>query len=246
VRGALAAALAIGACASGCGGGRPALTVSAAASLRAAFIAYAHSFHAARVRENFAGSDLLAAQIRLGVRPDVFAAANVKLPGDLYRAGLVERPVVFAANRLVLAVPAGSTKVGSLGDLERSGVALAVGSPSVPIGAYTRQVLAPLGARGARILARARSREPDVTGIVGKLIEGAVDAGFVYITDVRAARGKLRAIELPAGLQPRVAYAAAVVRGSARGTQARAFVAGLLQGAGAAALRRAGFEPAPH
>ena len=39
------------------------------------------------------------------MKPDVFASANTKLPDALYRKGLVEKPVVFAANRLVLAVP---------------------------------------------------------------------------------------------------------------------------------------------
>ena len=32
-----------------------------------------------------------------------------------------------------------------------------------------------------------RSNEPDVKGIVGKLTQGAADAGFVYVTDVNAA-----------------------------------------------------------
>ena len=45
-----------------------------------------------------------------------------------------------------------------------------------------------------------RSEEPDVEGVVGKLTQGAVDAGFVYITDVRATDDKLQAIELPARL----------------------------------------------
>ena len=55
---------------------------------------------------SFAGSDELAAQIRAGAKPDVFAAANTKLPDELFAEGLVERPRVFAANKLVLAVPA--------------------------------------------------------------------------------------------------------------------------------------------
>ena len=45
-----------------------------------------------------------------------------------------------------------------------------------------------------------RSNEPDVKGIVGKLTQGAVDAGFVYVTDVNAAGDALTAIELPAEL----------------------------------------------
>ena len=42
-----------------------------------------------------------------------------------------------------------------------------------------------------------RSNEPDVKGIVGKLTQGAADAGFVYVTDVNATNGKLKAITLP-------------------------------------------------
>jgi molybdate transport system substrate-binding protein len=173
----------------------------------------------------------------------VFAAANTALPEQLYREGRVEKPVDFTANRLVLAVPAGS-HVTALADLAGPGMKVAVGSPSVPIGEYTRQVLARVAARQReRILANVKTEEPEVTGIVGKLTQGAVDAGFVYATDVQATRGAVRAIRLPDRLQPSVRYAAAVVRGSAHRTVARRFVAGLVDGAGKRALRAAGFEP---
>jgi len=103
-------------------------------------------------------------------------------------------------------------------------------------------VLARLGgAQEKRILAKVRSQEPDVSGIVGKLSQGAVDAGFTYVTDVKAAGGKLRAIALPASLQPVVGYAAAVVKGSAHAEAARQFISGLLTGAGRADLLQAGF-----
>src|SRR5256885_275566 len=75
--------------------------------------------------------------------------------------------------------------------------------------------------------------------------EGAVDAGFVYVTDVNAAGGRAKAIELPAALEPDVTYEAAVVKGSKQVGRARAFIDGLLSGKGAAALRRAGFAPPP-
>ena len=241
---ALAAVLALAGC-GGSGGATPDLKVSAAASLKSAFTAYAAGFKAAHVRLSFGGSDVLAAQIRQGAHFDVYAAANAKLPDALYAQRLVERPVPFARNRLVLAVPAGSSARG-LRDLERPGRRLAVGSATVPIGSYTNQVLARLDpSERALVLANVRSREPDVTGIVGKLTQGAVDGGFVYITDVRATKGALRAIDLPAALQPRVVYEAAVVRGSDHPKQARAFIDGLLHGRGAAELRAAGFEPPP-
>jgi len=224
----------------------PPLLVSAAASLQKAFTAYGGQFRDARAKFSFAGSDELAAQIEQGVRPDVYAAANTKLPEQLYRKGLVSKPVVFAGNRLVLAVPAGSTKVGSLASVEKGGISLAIGSASVPVGSYTHKVLDELpAARRKAILANVRSEEPDVSGIVGKLAQGAVDAGFVYVSDVRGSGGELRAIELPASLRPSVAYGAAVVKGAKHPEQARAFVEGLVSGAGRQALRAAGFEPPP-
>jgi molybdate transport system substrate-binding protein len=242
-------ALALAGCGSGASGsgaaGRPDLTVSAASSLKEAFTAYAQQFSRASVRYSFAGSDILAAQIEQGIKPDIFASANTKLPDLLYRKGLVSKPVVFAGNKLVIAVPAKST-IRRLSDLEKPGVTIAIGAAAVPIGAYTREVLARLGpAASHRILANVRSEEAEVTGIVGKLTQGAVDAGFTYVTDVRASKGALKAIPLPASLQPEVAYGIAVVKGSAHQAQANGFIAGLLSGPGRADLLGAGFLPPP-
>jgi molybdate transport system substrate-binding protein len=143
----------------------------------------------------------------------------------------------------VLAVPAGSTKVRSVTDLTAPGVTIAIGSAIVPIGSYTRQVLARLGpAQSKAVLKNVKSEEPDVGGIVGKLTQGAVDAGFVYVTDVKAAKGKLAAFDLPVRLQPTVRYGIAVVHGTKHASAARAFIRGLLTGKGRADLTRAGFR----
>src|SRR3954453_6304450 len=110
----------------GCGGkSDETLTVSAATSLKKALTAY--QFPDAKVRASFAGSDELAAQIRQGVKPDVFASANTTLPEALYKEGLVEKPRVFAANQLVLAVPADGTVTG-LDDLTKPDIKIAMGS----------------------------------------------------------------------------------------------------------------------
>jgi molybdate transport system substrate-binding protein len=222
------------------------LVVSAASSLTDALEQYGQQFDDGRARFSFAGSDELAAQIRQGVKPDVFASANTSLPADLHAEGLVGPPQEFAANRLVLAVPAGETAITSVDDLAEPGVKIAVGSATVPIGAYTRKVLDRLpAAQRDKILANVRSEEPDVKGIVGKLTQGAVDAGLVYVTDVTATDGALRAIELPAELEPSVAYAAAVVDGAKHPAAAQRFIDGLVHGAGQDALRAAGFAPPP-
>jgi molybdate transport system substrate-binding protein len=244
---AIAAALAIVAGAlAGCGSsGSKDLTVSAAASLQSAFTEYAKTLKNTTVHYSFAGSDALAAQIEQGVHPDVFASANTKLPAALYAKHLVEKPVVFAGNKLVLAVPAGSD-IHSIADVQKPGTTIAVGTATVPVGKYTETVLARLPAsEQAQIMKNIRDREPDVTGIVGKLSEGAVDAGFLYATDVKAAGGKLEAIDLPAALQPNVAYGIAVVSGTSHASQAREFIDGLLHGEGQAELQKAGFLPPP-
>jgi molybdate transport system substrate-binding protein len=236
----------------GCGeddegsGGTQQLTVSAAASLKTAFTEYGKQLSDADARFSFAGSDELAAQIEQGVKPDLYAAANTKLPDELYEKGLVEKPTVFAGNELVLAVPADSDKVSSLEDLTRKGVNIAIGQEEVPVGSYTRTVLEKLPAdQRDAILANVRSEEPDVAGITGKLTQGAVDAGFLYISDVRATDGKLKEITLPDDLQPQVAYGVAVVKGAKQPEAAQTFIDGLLDGAGAQALADAGFEPPP-
>jgi molybdate transport system substrate-binding protein len=220
------------------------VVVSAASSLKGALTTYGASFKPGPVRLSFAGSDELAAQIEQGVKPDVFASANTKLPEQLYAKGLVEKPEVFAGNRLVLAVPADS-EIKSVADAARSGTTVAIGSASVPVGAYTHEVLAKLGADGAAILENVRSEEPDVKGVVGKLTQGAVDAGFVYITDVDATHGQIRAIELPREASPTVAYGIAIVKGSTHPANARRFVDGVMGAKGQRVLEDAGFEPPP-
>ena len=225
------------------------LIVAAAASLQSAFSRYGGQLANAGqgpVRFSFAGSDQLAAQIELGVKPDLFASASLKLPNQLYAKGLVEKPVVFASNRLVLAVPAGASKINSIAELAKPGLTLAIGSQTVPIGSYTRTVLSRLPPSLEKaVIANVRDEEPEVTGIVGKLTEGAVDAGFIYATDVQAAGGKIKAIRLPDALQPQVAYGVAIVRGTQHQTQAQAFVQGLLHGPGQQDLAQAGLLPPP-
>jgi molybdate transport system substrate-binding protein len=237
----------------GCGDGdssseRTRVVVSAAASMTEALRACAPQFddaELATVRLSFAGSDDLAAQIRRGAQVDAFAAANTKLPDQLHADDLLSKPVAFATNELVLAVPRGSN-VESVDHLTDRGTTVVIGSESVPIGSYTRETLARLPPSEEKaILANVRSNEPDVRGIVGKLTQGAADAGFVYVTDVEATRGDLKAIELPGALEPNVTYAAGVPTAAREPKLGREFVQGLTRGDCADALRKAGFGPPP-
>ena len=224
------------------------LVVSAASSMTEALEECGPEFgkpENADVKMSFAGSDELAAQIRQGAKVDVYAAANTRLPDELHADGLLETPVEFATNEFVLAVPKDS-EITSVEDLTKEGTTVVIGSESVPIGSYTRETLAKLPPDQEKaILANVRSNEPDVKGIVGKLIQGAADAGFVYITDVNATNGELTAIKLPADLEPQVTYGAGVVTKSEQQELGQKFVDGLTAGACADALKEAGFGPAP-
>jgi molybdate transport system substrate-binding protein len=172
---------------------------------------------------SFAGSNTLAFQIRQGAPADVFASASPEFTQALYREGRVERPVTFASNKLVLAVPRSNPAgLTSVFDLRTKDVKLVIGNPRVPIGAYTRDVLRRLGM--SSVLEKVVSQEPDVKGIVGKLALGQAEAGFVYQTDVAPVADRVRAIRLPAWAQPKVRYEVAVVKGSGNAAAARAWI----------------------
>jgi molybdate transport system substrate-binding protein len=242
-------ALAVALLAVGCGGDEPAaderprLIVSAAASLTDPLTACSREFEGADVRLSFGGSDELAAQIRQGVRPDVFAAANTRLPEELASEDLLETPVEFATNELVMALPPDEREIERVEDLAAPGVRLVIGAETVPVGSYTRDVLGRLPDRvREQILGNVRSEEPDVRGVVGKLTQGAADAGFVYLTDLT---GDLTAVELPPELQPTVAYGAGVVEGTEQQELAQRYLDGLTDGPCADALREEGFGPPP-
>jgi molybdate transport system substrate-binding protein len=205
------------------------LTVFAAASLTNVFPAIDR-----RPRYSFAGSNALAQQIRQGAPADVFASANTRLPQELYRAGVVERPVVFTHNRLVLIVPrANSARIDSLGDLRRRGVKLVVAARGVPVGDYTREIVP------AAVLKNVVSEENDVREVLAKVALGEADAGFVYATDARTVRGKIRTIAMRS---PLVSYAVAVVKSSRHRVAARAWVRRLRSAAAQRRLRAAGFK----
>jgi molybdate transport system substrate-binding protein len=219
-----------------CGGGSDEeLTVYAAASLTEVFRMLEPD-----ARFNFAGSDELAAQLREGAKADLYAAASPRYPDELYAEGLIERPVVFATNRLVLVVPADNpARIDSLGDLRRDGVKLVIGAEGVPIGDYTRTVLQKLGR--SDVLEQAVSEEDDVKAVTGKVALGEADAGFVYATDLKPVADDVRAIELPASAQVEIRYPIAILTEADDRDEAARFLERLVGEEGRRALREAGF-----
>ena len=216
----------------------PRLTVFAAASLTDVLPKLAPAN-----RYSFGGSDALATQIEEGAPADLYASANSSLPAKLHARGLVERPVAFTRNALVVVVPASNpAHITSVRDLATRGVSVDLAESSVPVGGYTQKVLQRLGL-AKRVNANAVSRESDVRGVLAKVALGQADAGFVYATDARSVAKKVHVIRIPASAQPDVTYAIAVVTASKHKSAAGAFVARLRGKAGRAILARYGFLP---
>jgi molybdate transport system substrate-binding protein len=189
----------------------------------------------------FGGSGTLAIEIEQGAPADVFAAASPKQPAALFAKGLVDKPVEFATNTLVLIVPKGNpAHITSVSDIVKPGVKLVICNATVPCGDYARTAFKNLGITSAA-MKNVVSQTTDVSQAVAEVALGQADAGFVYITDAKAADGKLTVVRLPAKAKPAAKDFIAVVKSGKHQAAAKAFVARVLSAAGKAMLRAAGF-----
>jgi molybdate transport system substrate-binding protein len=215
-------------------GGQP--TVLAAASLTKVFPEIVPD-----AKYTFGGSGALEADIEQGAPADVFAAASPKQPAALLAKGLVNKPVEFATNTLVLIVPKDNpAHITSVSDISGPGVKLVICDATVPCGDYARNAFKNLGIT-ASAMKNVVSQTTDVTQTVAEVALGQADAGFVYITDADAAGGKVSVIRLPAEAKPGAKDFIAVVKSAHHPAAAKAFVASILSPAGQAKLRAAGF-----
>jgi molybdate transport system substrate-binding protein len=78
--------------------------------------------------------------------------------------------------------------------------------------------------------------------VLSKVQLGEVDAGVVYVTDVRAAGDKVKGIEIAADVNASTTYPIVVLEESRNPTAAAAFVDYVLSADGAAVLSAAGFQ----
>lgn len=200
------------------------ITVSAAASLTDVFPVIANAFMkkypGTSVRFNFAGSSTLVQQILAGAPVDVLATASESTMWNAANAGRVGSPVLFAKNTMAIAMPPGNpAKITGLASLSRDGVLVAQCAVSVPCGAATRDLL---GKNGATV--KPVTFELDVRAVLAKVIAGEVDAGIVYVTDVKSVGSKVTSIAIASNKNVTTTYPIALVNGAGNPTAAQAFV----------------------
>jgi molybdate transport system substrate-binding protein len=226
------------------------IVVSAAASLTNAFKAvgdaYEQQHPGAKLLFNFGASDVLMQQIAKGAPADVFASADQKAMDKA-----VEQKVIvpstrtdFAANSLVLIVPADSKRAPStLNELTTASVKrVAYGDPaSVPVGRYTEGALKTAGVWDA--VSAKGVLASNVRQSLDYVSRGEVDAGFVFGTDAAVMPDKVK-VALTVPTTTPITYPIAQVEGSKHAADAQSFIAFVLSPAGQAVLAEYGFKPA--
>jgi molybdate transport system substrate-binding protein len=154
------------------------------------------------------------------------------------KAGDAANPQDFAKNTAEVAVPPNNpANITVVSNLAKSSVKVALCQPQVPCGVVAAQVF-----KNAAITVKPVTLQPDVKSVLTQVELGNVDAGVVYVTDVKAAGAKVKGVTIPASDEASTLYPIASISKSKNLSIAQAFVAYVLSPAGQQVLAAAGFE----
>lgn len=210
---------------------------------------------------NFDSSGTLKTQIEEGAVCDLFISAAPKQMNQLDiskdaeanpdRLDFIDSGtrINLLENKVCLVVPddnpAGLTSFDDLAEKLRSGeILMAMGNSDVPVGQYTRKILAYYEFSEEELAGTGRiSYGSNVKEVVTQVKEKSVDAGIVYATD--AFSGSLTVIDNASkDMCGQVIYPAAVLNDSKVPDQAKAFLAYLQGDAAMAVFEKVGFSKA--
>jgi molybdate transport system substrate-binding protein len=126
--------------------------------------------------------------------------------------------------------------VRQLTDLARPGVTVALCQAAVPCGATAAQVFT-----NAQLKVTPVSQEVDVKAVLSKVTLGEVDAGVVYVTDVRSAGAKVKGIAIRDDVNASTSYPIATLTTSGNRATAQAFTEYMSSSQASSVLTAAGF-----
>jgi molybdate transport system substrate-binding protein len=223
------------------GGRAGTITVYAASSLTGSFTTLGAQFEkahpGAHVKFRYGASGTLAIQINQSAPADVFASAASKNMATVVGAGNASRPVTFVKNRMeIAAAPGNPAHIGSVADLAKSSVKVALCQPTVPCGVLAQQIL-----KNAGVSVDPVASEPDVKATLTTVAQGEVDAGVVYVSDVKAADSKVVGVPIPDQLNATTDYPIATLTHAKNPALAKTFVAYVRSADGLKVLTAAGF-----
>ncbi|MEO8329609.1 MAG: molybdate ABC transporter substrate-binding protein [Candidatus Nanopelagicales bacterium] len=218
------------------------LTVLAASSLTGSFTELASQFEAAHsgtsVALSFGSSSTLATQVLDGAPADVLATASPGSMEPVAEADLTEgEPTLLAANSVAIALPPNnSAGLQQLDDLAEPDVKVAVCVETAPCGSVAADLFDAAGINVTPV-----TEEVDVKSVLAKVTTGEVDAGVVYVTDVRAAGADVAELPVPAKLSVSTDYMVAPLAEASEPDLASEFTDFVLSPAGQQVLADAGF-----
>jgi len=221
------------------------ITVSAAASLTAAFGQLGTTFQSAHpgtaITFNFGSSGALATQIQQGAPADVFASAAPANMATVQQAGDISgQPVTFARNSLEIVVkPGNPLGIQSLADLAKANV-VGICVSTAPCGAAAAEALTK---SDVTIPPSKVTLGPDVDHTLAEVTTGDADAAIVYVTNAKTVGAQGVGIPIPAAKNVTTSYPIAVVKGTQNPTLAQAWIAYVLGPTGQRVLQAASFLP---
>lgn len=196
----------------------------------------------------------LETQIEQGAPADVFLSADTKNPQALLDKGFASGSlVVFAGNKLTIVVPTDNPgKVGSPLDLAKAKLKVIAAGDDVPITKYATMLVANLAALpgapmdfAAAYATNIVSKEDNVKAVIAKIELGEGDAAIVYVTDAKSST-KVTTVPIdPDSANVPATYSGVVVKASANGDAAKAFLDWFAAAEGQAVLASFGFLPPP-
>lgn len=175
-----------------------------------------------------AGSQVLRLQVEAGGGGDVFVSANRAHVDALTRIGQIDALRPLAEGQLALVVsPLLKNKVKRFEDITQID-RLVVGTASVPIGAYSEELLrrseSTYGIEFAQTLReKIVSRESNVRLVRTKVLLGEADAALVYESDARHVAG-LYVIDIPPNINVKTTHWLATLQKQSPHPQRNAFV----------------------
>jgi molybdate transport system substrate-binding protein len=213
------------------------VTVLAAASLTESFDQVAKDFEAANpdvtVATSYGSSATLVQQVDNGAPASVIALAGAAAAAPLDKS-MVKDTRTFATNTLEIAVPPSNPgNIASIDDLAKPTVKVVLCADTVPCGKAAQATFSK-----ARIVPHVVSKEVDVKATLAKVKLGEADAAVVYQSDVVAAKGAVKGVEIAPQLNTSLTYPV-ITLSDEPATQA--FVAYLLSAKGLATVQSFGF-----
>jgi len=156
---------------------------------------------------------------------------------------------LFATNLPVVIVPKSGSPVTAFSYLAMPGYKLVLAAPEVPVGKYSRDILAnaskmPGGISAdfsEKTLENLKSNEANVRAVLTKVQLGEADAGIVYSTDAATAPNDVTALNIPTAYNVIAQYPTAALKKAKNAAGAEAWVAFITGAEGQAILAKFGF-----